>query len=81
MNELFKRLSAETPKFFKRLQKFGLSLVPMGAALLAIPKASAFIQTVGQNAIVAGLVIAAVAQCAVNNTSDIEKPADEKPVV
>lgn len=73
MNELLTRLKADTPKFFKRLQVFGASIVTMGTALLAIPKAPAGIQHLAENIIVAGLVIVAVAQMAVKNIADVEK--------
>ncbi len=35
--ELFARLSSESPKFFNKLQSFGVYLASTGAALLLIP--------------------------------------------
>lgn len=62
MKEILKRLSAETPTFFKRLRAFGLSLTGTGTALVAIPGIPEKLSYYAGSAIWVGAVIAAVSQ-------------------
>jgi hypothetical protein len=56
------RLTSETPKFFKRMQLFGIGLVGLGASLA---KVTGVPEKVTVALITAGGVIAAVSQFAV----------------
>lgn len=71
MKHLYERIVSPTPKFFKKLRRFGLSLSALSGALIAIPNVPALIVAIAGYTAVAGGVIVAVAQCAVENTSDL----------
>jgi len=71
MKNLYERLVSPTPKFFKKLRRFGLSLAGLSSALIAIPNVPAAIVAMAGYTAVAGGVIVAVATCAVENTSDL----------
>ena len=70
LNELFKRLEAETPKWFKGIINIGLSLAAAGVAIkLTVGTMddftlSAFGRTITNYMILAGDVAAAVSQTA-----------------
>jgi uncharacterized membrane protein YeiH len=65
---IFQRAKAPTPKFFKILRAVGLSLAAIGGSLLAAPVAlPAGLVAVAGYLTVAGGVIGAVSQTAVEN--------------
>ncbi|MDX2190414.1 MAG: hypothetical protein SFY32_11170 [Bacteroidota bacterium] len=65
---IFQRAKAPTPKFFKILRTVGLSLAAIGGSLLAAPVAlPAGLVAVAGYLTVAGGVIGAVSQTAVEN--------------
>ena len=64
---IFERLSAPTPKFFRVLRTIGLALAAAGGSLLAAPVAiPAGIITLAGYLTVAGTVMTAVSQSAVD---------------
>jgi len=71
MKEIFHRLQAETPKFFKRLRAFGLSLTASAAAVIAIPGVPEKITHLAGEVIWIGAVIAAVSQLAAQNPEEL----------
>jgi hypothetical protein len=76
--KLIERLKAPTPKFFRVLRNVGLSLAAAGAALLAAPIALPVgIITIVGYLTVAGGVITAVSQSAVDGETDCEKENDD----
>jgi len=65
------RVKAPTPKFFKSLRTIGLALATVGGTILAAPVAlPAAIVTVAGYAALAGGVMSAVSQTAVDNTGN-----------
>lgn len=63
------RIKAPTPKFFKVLRTIGLSLAAAGASLLAAPVAlPVAVITIAGYVTVAGAVLTAVSQTAVDDT-------------
>jgi hypothetical protein len=76
--KLIERLKAPTPKFFRVLRNVGLSLAAAGAALLAAPVTlPVAIITVAGYLTVAGGVITAVSQSAVDGETDCETNNDD----
>lgn len=73
MKEFFKRLTLETPVFFKRLRAIGLSLSAVGTSLVAIPNIPANLSSIAATAIWVGAAIAAVAQLTAQNPEEIKK--------
>lgn len=70
--ELWNRLTANSPKFFKKLQYFGLYLTGLGGGLIAIPGIPEKIATIGGYIITAGAVISVVAKLPVTNPNDVK---------
>lgn len=71
--QIFKRMTSESPTFFKKITKFGLILGAVGAVLVAAPVAlPAAIVTVGGYMVTIGLVAAGVAKTAVSDTKVLE---------
>lgn len=76
MKELINRFLAESPTFFKRLIKIGLTLGAIGGALMephiaeVLPDVSKF----ASHLVAIGLVTAAVAKFTVKNPEDINGP-------
>lgn len=70
MNEILERVSAPTPKFFKKLRMIGLVLVAVSTAIVTAPVSLpvVIIKIAGYLA-VAGGVASAVSQTAVDNGS------------
>lgn len=65
---IVERMTAPTPKFFKKVRTLGLCLVAAGGAIVASPIAlPLIIVAAGNYLIVAGSVAMAVAQTAVEN--------------
>lgn len=65
------RMKAPTPKFFKVLRTVGLSLAAAGGALLTAPVSlPALVITLAGYVTVAGSVITAVSQAAVEDKSE-----------
>ena len=63
------RVKAPTPKFFRTLRNIGLALAAIGGAILAAPVAvPAALITVAGYVTLAGSVITAVSQTAVDNS-------------
>ena len=70
---LGQRLTAKTPKFFKTLRTVGLCLAAAGGAVLSAPVTfPAAIVTVAGYVTVAGAVITAVYQAAVEGEQPVE---------
>jgi ABC-type xylose transport system permease subunit len=71
------RVNAPTPKFFRVLRNIGLALAATGGALLAAPVAlPAGVVTVAGYLAVAGGVMTAVSQTAVQGETDCEDGDD-----
>lgn len=70
--ELWNRLTANSPKFFKKLQYFGLYLSGLGGGLVAIPGISEKIAAIGGYLLTAGAVISVVAKLPVTNPEDVK---------
>jgi uncharacterized membrane protein HdeD (DUF308 family) len=71
--KLIERIKAPTPKFFKVLRTIGLSLATIGGTLIAAPIAlPVSLITVAGYLVVAGGVISAVSQTAVENEPTAE---------
>lgn len=69
--KLVERLKAPTPKFFRVLRNVGLALAAAGGALLTAPIAlPVAVTTVAGHTTVAGGVITAVSQTAVDGEKD-----------
>ena len=69
--KLIERLKAPTPKFFRVLRNVGLALAAAGGALLTAPIAlPVAVVTIAGYLTVAGGVITAVSQTAVDGESD-----------
>jgi hypothetical protein len=70
---LLERAKAPTPKFFKVLRNIGITLAAAGGALMAAPIAlPAGIITIAGYLAVAGGVMTAVSQTAVNGETDCD---------
>lgn len=67
MSIFFKRLAAETPKFFKRVRAVGLSLSATGTAIVVIPNVPQTVISYAATSIWVGAVMAAVAQLTVED--------------
>lgn len=71
--KLIERLKAPTPKFFRMLRNVGLALAAAGGALLTAPiSLPVAVVTVAGYLTVAGGVMTAVSQSAVNGETDCE---------
>lgn len=71
--KLIERLKAPTPKFFRVLRNVGLALAAAGGALLTAPiSLPAAVVAVAGYLTVAGGVMTAVSQSAVNGETDCE---------
>ncbi len=81
MSEIIKRLTSESPTFFKRIQAIGITLGSVGTALLLIPASvvvlPAVVITVAGYFVVAGVVATTVAKTAVADPSVLEKKGDQ----
>lgn len=77
---IIERVKAPTPKFFRVLRTLGLSLAAASAAMLAAPIAlpAALITAAGYVAL-AGTVVTAVSQTAVEDSAKVKQEADGKP--
>lgn len=75
---VIERVKAPTPKFFKVLRTIGLSLAAVSGALLAAPVVLpvAVITAAGYIA-VAGTVVTAVSQTAVEDSAKVRKKEEE----
>lgn len=62
---LVQRLTAPTPKIFKIFRTVGLTLAAMGGAIIAAPAMPVILVTIAGYLTVAGTVITAVSQVAV----------------
>lgn len=72
IDEMLKRLKAETPKFFKRVAIFGASLSATGLTISQIPNVPQNIVEIASRCIWMGLVAAAVAKMAVVNPEELK---------
>lgn len=77
MNEIIKRLTNESPKFFKRIQAIGIVLGSIGATILLIPSDIVVLpEIVNKMAgyfVAIGAVAAAVAKSTVKDSSVLDK--------
>ncbi len=77
MKDLIKRLTSDTPTFFKRLRNLGITIGAIGGALLAIPTSvvvlPAVLLTLAAHAVTLGVVTAAVSQ-AVTPKEEVKTP-------
>lgn len=77
MENLKKRWSAKTPKFWKQVQKIGLAAGAVGAVLVAAPVTLPVgIVTLGGYLVTAGSLTAALSQLTVEDKKDLENPED-----
>lgn len=75
---VIKRMRAPTPKFFRVLKRVGIGLVAIGGALLTAPVAvPAAVLTFAEYLTVAGTVMTAVSQTAVEGD---DQPPNTEPV-
>jgi len=72
ITELYNRFTANSPKFFKKLQYFGLYLTTLGGGLVAIPGVPEKIATIGGYLLTAGAVLSVVAKLPVTNPEDVK---------
>lgn len=76
MNEIMKRMTAESPSFFKRIQTIGITLGAIGVAIMAIPASvialPAFVGTMAGYFIAIGTVAAAIAKTTVKDASILD---------
>jgi hypothetical protein len=74
---IIERVNAPTPKFFRVLRTIGLSLAAASAAILAAPIAlpAALVTAAGYVAL-AGTVVTAVSQTAVDNSEKLKQESD-----
>ena len=63
---LIQRITAPTPKIFKTFRTVGLSLAAAGGAILAIPAMPVVLISIAGYLTVAGTIMTAVSQVAVN---------------
>lgn len=77
---IIERVKAPTPKFFRVLRTIGLSLAAASAAMLAAPVAlpAALITAAGYIAL-AGTVVTAVSQTAVEDSARVKQESDGSP--
>ena len=78
VSELFARLSAPSPAFFKKLQAIGVSLAIFGAGLLTLPGFPEHLKDAAGYLITAGSVLKLIASLPVCNPEDIT-PAETPP--
>jgi len=69
--ELFERLKAKTPKFWKKVQYIGASLATIGFGILAVPATSGIalpflVAQIANYAVIIGLTAGGVSQLAVS---------------
>lgn len=68
MNTVVKRMSKQTPTFFKKVRNVGLTLAAISASIVAVPVAlPAIVIKVAGYLAVAGAVASTVSQTAVKN--------------
>jgi len=73
MKTIKKRWSAETPKFWKTVQKVGLAAGAVGAVLIAAPVTlPAAVVTLGGYLVTAGSITAALSQLTVEDKKALE---------
>jgi hypothetical protein len=74
MKELFTRLTADTPTFFKKVRAIGIIMISVGTALATAPVAlPAIVVSMGGYLMTAGTIAGIIAQTAVRDTSVLEK--------
>ncbi len=77
---IVERVKAPTPKFFKTLRTIGLALVAAGGAILAAPiSVPAGLIAIAGYVTLAGGVLTAVSQTAVDNEQKQNETKDETP--
>lgn len=79
MKELVRRIMAPTPRFFKRVRGVGMGLATVGGVLMAAPVTLPVgLVALGGYLIVAGGIMGAVSQTAVDSFGVSEAPKEEK---
>lgn len=82
MNTIWKRLTSESPTFFKRIQAIGITLGAVGAAIMAIPSEvlilPEFLTKLASYFVVAGIIAAAIAKTTVADSTVLEKKDEAK---
>ena len=76
--EILSRIKAPTPKFFKKIQVLGASIVVFGTGITQIPSVTNTLVSIGTHAIVAGGVIVLIAKLAIENVIDPQDDASKK---
>jgi len=78
--ELYKRITSESPKLFKKILGFGIAGGAIGAAVVALPESVAIVpkwlKVVGNDLIVAGVVAAAISKLTVADSAVLKKSED-----
>jgi len=72
MKEILKRIFTDTPKFFKRLRFFGLSLSAVSTTLLNIDGIPEKLIQIASEGVWIGLTIAAVSQLTAKNPEELK---------
>ncbi len=76
-SQMWVRLTtADTPKFFKKVRAFGLSLVALSGSLAVIPGLPPFFAEIEKGLATTGAVMAAVAQMACTDAPDTKPKTD-----
>ena len=71
MKKILNRATARTPKFFKMLRTFGLTLAAVGGTILAAPVAlPVIVTTIGGYAAIVGGVLTATSQLTTTDDSE-----------
>lgn len=65
LQELWKRITSDSPSFFVKIRNLGLSLVGVGTSLLTIPQVPPSLAAYADKAILVGSVMAAISQLTV----------------
>lgn len=84
MNTIFKRITSESPSFFKKIQALGITLGAIGGIIMGIPEVAptvvmpALIYKLAGYFVVAGLIAAGVAKTTVSDPAVLEKKEEGK---
>lgn len=70
IKETFRRLTLETPSYFRKLIYFGITLGAIGTGFVAIPELAS-LHGIGEKLIVIGLACSVVAKSAVSDPNKI----------
>lgn len=72
MKEIWKRICANTPSFFKRVAMLGVGIAGTGGAIIVIPNIPPKLEAIATNMIWIGATMASVSKLTVSNSEDIK---------